>query len=115
MRFEDQPMSPPPIEQMAPLETPTPAQENYAAQADSMYEMANLGTSVSQQPVPMQQPEPVQQGPPLPPTGLPEGWTMEQWAHYGEQYLAKSENSNTENANYSQNTSTSSSDLDLDF
>ena len=26
-------------------------------------------------------------GPPLPPTGLPEGWTMEQWAHYGHQYL----------------------------
>ena len=25
--------------------------------------------------------------PPLPPTGLPEGWTMEQWAHYGQQYL----------------------------
>jgi hypothetical protein len=26
-------------------------------------------------------------GPPLPPTGLPVGWTMEQWAHYGHQYL----------------------------
>ncbi len=26
-------------------------------------------------------------GPPLPPTGLPEGWTMEQWEHYGQQYL----------------------------
>ena len=25
--------------------------------------------------------------PPLPPTGLPEGWTMEQWNHYGHQYL----------------------------
>ena len=25
--------------------------------------------------------------PPLPPTGLPAGWTMEQWNHYGEQYL----------------------------
>ena len=29
----------------------------------------------------------VQQGPPLPATGLPEGWTMEQWQHYGQQYL----------------------------
>jgi len=28
-----------------------------------------------------------QAGPPLPPTGLPEGWTMEQWEHYGQQYL----------------------------
>ena len=25
--------------------------------------------------------------PPLPPTGLPAGWTMEQWNHYGAQYL----------------------------
>ena len=27
-------------------------------------------------------------GPPLPATGLPEGWTMEQWNYYGEQWLA---------------------------
>ena len=27
-------------------------------------------------------------GPPLPPDGLPTGWTMEQWTHYGEQYLS---------------------------
>lgn len=26
-------------------------------------------------------------GPPLPPEGLPDGWTMEQWTHYGQQYL----------------------------
>ncbi|HIF45565.1 MAG TPA: hypothetical protein EYQ73_02070 [Candidatus Poseidoniales archaeon] len=25
-------------------------------------------------------------GPPLPPTGLPPGWTMEQWQHYGDQW-----------------------------
>jgi len=25
--------------------------------------------------------------PPLPPTGLPDGWTMEQWAAYGHQYM----------------------------
>ena len=31
--------------------------------------------------------QPVPSGPPLPPTGLPEGWTMEQWAAYGHQYL----------------------------
>ena len=29
----------------------------------------------------------VQSGPPLPAEGLPEGWTMEQWAHYGQQWL----------------------------
>ena len=27
------------------------------------------------------------QGPPLPATGLPPGWSMEQWAYYGQQYL----------------------------
>ncbi len=34
-------------------------------------------------------PEPiaVEQGPQLPPSGLPEGWTMEQWEFYGEQWL----------------------------
>jgi len=26
-------------------------------------------------------------GPPLPAGGLPAGWTMEQWVHYGQQYL----------------------------
>ena len=39
------------------------------------------------QPDLMEQPV-ANQGPPLPATGLPEGWTMEQWAYYGEQYLA---------------------------
>ena len=26
-------------------------------------------------------------GPPLPPGGLPAGWSMEQWVYYGQQYL----------------------------
>ena len=30
---------------------------------------------------------PAAAGPPLPPEGLPEGWTMEQWEHYGQKYL----------------------------
>ena len=25
--------------------------------------------------------------PPLPVSGLPDGWTMEQWKHYGQQWL----------------------------
>jgi len=32
--------------------------------------------------------EPINTGPPIPASGLPEGWTMEQWSYYGEQYLA---------------------------
>ena len=31
-------------------------------------------------------------GPPLPPTGLPAGWTMEQWTYYGQQYLDQMNN-----------------------
>ena len=29
----------------------------------------------------------VQQTPPLPATGLPQGWTMEQWEYYGQEHL----------------------------
>ena len=32
---------------------------------------------------------PAVQGPPLPPGGLPPGWTMEQWTHYGHQWLQR--------------------------
>ncbi len=35
-----------------------------------------------------EQPSQANQGPPLPAGGLPQGWTMEQWAYYGDQYLA---------------------------
>jgi hypothetical protein len=34
-------------------------------------------------------PEPSASGPPLPPGGLPAGWTMEQWKHYGHEYLER--------------------------
>ena len=27
--------------------------------------------------------------PPLPESGLPEGWTMDQWKYYGEQWLER--------------------------
>ena len=33
------------------------------------------------------QDQPANQGPPLPEEGLPAGWSMEQWVHYGQQYL----------------------------
>lgn len=56
--------------------------------ANSMYGGAQ---DIFQQPVapPMPAiPAPVAHaGPPLPATGLPEGWTMDQWAYYGQQYL----------------------------
>ena len=40
-------------------------------------------------PSPVKEVPPIPAGPPLPPGGLPNGWTMEQWQHYGEQYLQR--------------------------
>ena len=36
-------------------------------------------------------PPPPGMGPPLPPEGLPPGWTMEQWNYYGAEYLKRRE------------------------
>ena len=45
-------------------------------------------------PVPVQPVAPIipAAGPPLPPGGLPAGWTMEQWNYYGQQYLDRMNN-----------------------
>ena len=42
------------------------------------------------QPAPAPLPAPAgQAGPPLPPGGLPAGWTVEQWQHYGHEWLKR--------------------------
>ena len=67
--------------------TPLPS---YSASEMPAYEQPMVQTEPQQpvmQPV-AEQPAVANQGPPLPATGLPAGWTMEQWAYYGEQYLA---------------------------
>jgi hypothetical protein len=73
-----------------------PAADPYAAYNPAPTQQANdalaalsaLSEPVAQQPVePVAAPAP-QAGPPLPSSGLPQGWTMEQWQHYGEQYLS---------------------------
>ena len=38
-------------------------------------------------------PPPPGMAPPLPPEGLPAGWTLEQWNYYGEEYLRRREQS----------------------
>ena len=56
------------------------------AVANSMYGGAQ---EIFQQPVAAPVPVATQVPPgalPLPPEGLPAGWTMEQWAYYGHQY-----------------------------
>ena len=70
---------------------PAPAADPYAQPApvasasDALATMSVITEPTVQQTV---QPVPVQTGPALPSSGLPDGWTMEQWQHYGEQYLA---------------------------
>ena len=63
--------------------TPLPS---YAPSELPAYEQPAPQAPVQPEPI-VEQPV-VNQGPPLPATGLPTGWTMEQWAYYGEQYLA---------------------------
>ncbi|MDP6906560.1 MAG: hypothetical protein QF440_04000 [Candidatus Thalassarchaeaceae archaeon] len=45
-------------------------------------------STVASDPAPVPEPAPAA-GPPLPESGLPEGWSMEQWTHYGEEYLRR--------------------------
>jgi hypothetical protein len=69
--------------------------------ANSMYggtqDLFQQPVAAMPMPMPMPMPQPVVQqpviaqapvmGPPIPAAGIPVGWTMEQWQHYGQQYL----------------------------
>ena len=70
-------------------------QETTASDPYAAYNSAQQSVDASVTP-----PQPAQadsQGPPLPATGLPQGWTMEQWQYYGEQYLATQTASQVQN------------------
>ena len=62
-------------------------QPNYAQYQRPVQQYAQPATTVpyptSQQIAPPQ----IHRGPPLPPGGLPAGWSMDQWEYYGQQYL----------------------------
>ena len=75
-----QPAAQDPYAAYTPAPTQAVAQDPYAA-----YNPAPT-QPVAAQPVAFQPAAP--QTPPIPATGLPQGWTMEQWQHYGAQYLA---------------------------
>jgi len=92
----------------------------------SMDAFAQFGAEVAQpqvqQPVAAPQPAQIDQGPALPATGLPQGWTMEQWNYYGQQWLDANEASHpliqpATNNTPAASVSTSMSGLldDLDF
>ena len=59
-----------------------------APQADYQAEEEKVLPSI---PEDLESKEAVVDAPPLPATGLPDGWTMEQWKHYGEQWLEKNQ------------------------
>ncbi len=71
------------------FQQPVQSQPQPTVQAtDALATLSALSEPAVQQPVEPVVTPTVQSGPPLPATGLPQGWTMEQWQHYGEQYLA---------------------------
>ena len=50
--------------------------------------VSHPNTAVTVQQIQQEESEPeVQIGPEVPDEGLPNGWTMEQWQYYGQQYL----------------------------
>ncbi|NCG01154.1 MAG: hypothetical protein GWP25_05095 [Euryarchaeota archaeon] len=56
--------------------------------SDALAALGAFSEPAAQQPAQPVVAQAPQAGPALPISGLPEGWTMEQWQHYGEQYLA---------------------------
>ncbi|MEC7097072.1 MAG: hypothetical protein VXW70_02615 [Candidatus Thermoplasmatota archaeon] len=78
-----------------PLQTPQYAQQYQPPAHSPQYQDPRYNQRYAQQPQPVTQPAPpqnipqvpVHRGPPLPPGGLPAGWSMDQWEYYGQQYL----------------------------
>ena len=68
-------------------------EDNLTATYGAVAAAPNIGSMeksvpvISPPPGPALAPIVVQTGPPVPAEGLPEGWTMEQWNHYGQQWL----------------------------
>ena len=80
------PSSPPPMSNFIKESVEPPTQQN-----DHAFEAP---------PAPVPEMESKEAGPPIPEAGLPDGWTMEQWGHYGHQYLAAQ---GSQNLTFSQN------------
>jgi len=61
---------------------------DYSPAADSSYSIdAAPDVSAIEAAAPAAAAAPASKGPPIPASGLPNGWTTEQWEHYGEQWL----------------------------
>ena len=64
-----------------------PATEIASTAPVNEYSPYSAEASHVQQPSAISQPAQLNQGPALPATGLPDGWTQEQWNYYGQQWL----------------------------
>ena len=54
----------------------------YASEQSEQQPVSEASAPVNEAPF-----APTSTAPPVPAEGLPEGWTMEQWGHYGAQWL----------------------------
>ena len=82
------------------LRNRSPEEEMFNEQKEEPEHFIEQGTATMQGPPTTagppvsREPDPIlneQDGPPLPAEGLPSGWTQEQWTHYGQQYLDRTE------------------------
>jgi len=84
-------------EPVGPVDWNLPEAGGLLATAEKMLPVLDTPAPLYEAPVAIPEPEPiftpeptaVSSGPPLPAGGLPAGWTMEQWGHYGEQWLSQ--------------------------
>ena len=64
----------------------------FSYDGESIESLAGVSVNESaEETIPEQQPQ-SHTGPPLPESGLPDGWTMEQWQYYGYQWLEQNSN-----------------------
>ena len=64
--------------------------ESLYGEEDSLESIAGIEADVSPSPEPTTSEAPAE-APPLPPGGLPEGWTIDQWKWYGQEWLDKNQ------------------------
>ena len=83
-------------ESAAPLDWNLPEAGGLLATTEKMLPVLDAPAPLYEAPVGIPTPEPIYTpeptvvtGPPLPAGGLPAGWSMEQWGHYGEQWLSQ--------------------------
>ena len=73
------------------MDEPTSSEEMFSDD-ESIESIASMGEEeepVADETAPAPAQEAPAEAPPLPASGLPEGWTMDQWKWYGHEYLAK--------------------------